>query len=99
MLSDLAKDLRDTLTIDHQSREELCEILSCSDRSLRRAVSELRELGINVASSSHDKGYWLGTNKEMEIIAREYDSRAIKDFKIADAIRKGPDKGQQEVSI
>ena len=99
MLSDLAKDLRDTLKTEPQTRADLCDILSCDDRSLRYAVAELREHGLNVASSSHSYGYWLGTPDEMKRVADEYSERAWKCQKIADAIRKGPDMGQMEVEL
>ena len=99
MLSDLAKSLRDTLTIEHQSKAELCDKLHCKERDVRRAAAELRAIGLNVASNSRDNGYWYGTPEEMEIVAKEYDSRAVKCWKTAEAIRKGPDEGQMEVEL
>ena len=99
MLSALAKDLRDTLKTEPQTKVELCDILSCDDRKLRYAAAELRAAGYNIASSSHCSGYWLGSPEEMEIVAMEYESRAWKCQKIAEAIRKGPDLGQLEVKI
>ena len=99
MISDLAGRLKDTLRAEHQPREMLCAKLNCNDRALRFAATELKMVGFNICSSSRETGYWLGTPEEMEALAKEYDSRAMKNLRIAQAIRRGPDLGQMEGEV
>lgn len=99
MITLLAKQLSEILKSDPQTREELCAQLNCDDRSLRRAAAELRNVGFNIASSSHSKGYWLGTKEEMEALANEYDERGWMCYQVAWNIRRGPDLGQMEVEL
>ena len=89
MITLLAKQLMAVLKIEPQSREELCVRLHCNDRSLRLAVAELRLQGYNVASSSHCKGYWLGTKEEMKHVAYEYFARAAKVTDLGEAVLRG----------
>ena len=99
MLSDLAKDLRDTLTTEPQSRSELMDMLNCSDRSLRRAVNELRKNGYNVASNSDTKGYWYGDEEDKERTIKDLRARAAELRQTALALEHVPDIGQMEVSL
>ena len=99
MLSDLATELKDALGPKPQSRDCLMDQLHCSDRMLRRAVSELRSNGLPVASDSDTKGYWWGDDNDIARTVKEYRSRAFDLLQIADALESGPDLGQMEVSI
>lgn len=99
MITLLAKQLSEVLTNKPQRRSELCDRLHCDDRSLRRAVNELRELGFNVASNSQRAGYWYGNEADKERTISEYTARGIKDLRIAEAIKRGPDLGQLEVEV
>lgn len=103
MISLLAKQLSEILTTEHQSRKALCEKIHCKDRELRRAVTELRKVGFNVASSSScrgdDQGYWLGDKDEMQHVANMYFSMGYEDINTGLAIERGPDLGQMEVEV
>ena len=99
MLTDLAKDLRDTLTDEPQSRAQLMDQLHCSDRSLRRAVNELRKHGYNIASNSDTKGYWYGTEEDKERTIKDLRARAAELRQTAIALEHGPDLGQMEVRL
>lgn len=97
MLSDLAKDLRDILTTEPQTRVELAEKLNCNDRAVRRAVHELRKNGYNIASKSDCKGYWYGNEEDKERTIKELRARAAELRQTALALEHGPDLGQMEV--
>jgi len=99
MISDLAKELRDTLTDEPQSRDMLRDTLHCTDRSLRRAVSELRRHGYNIASNSETKGYWYGNEEDKERTIRDLRARAAELRQTALALEHGPDLGQMEVEV
>ena len=99
MLSDLAKDLRDILTTEPQTRAELCDELSCGDRSLRRAVNELRKHGYNIASNSDTRGYWYGDENDKERTIKDLRARAAELRQTAIALENGPDLGQMEVDL
>ena len=95
----LSQELLRALTNEPQSKDALKDRLHISEREVRRCVAELRNLGYNVASNSHGKGYWLGNDKDKECTVREYRSRASKLMKTADALEQGPDLGQMEAEI
>lgn len=99
MLSDLAKDLRDTLKTEPQTRADLCDELSCSDRSLRRAVNELRKHGYNIASNSDTRGYWYGDENDKQRTIKDLRARAAELRQTAIALENGPDLGQMEVDL
>jgi len=82
------------LTDKPQSKEELSAQMNTSERSVRKAVEELRREGVPVVSSSHLKGYWLGTKEEAMITAKEYKSRAMRMLRTARALELGEDVGQ-----
>lgn len=82
------------LTDKPQSKEELSAQMNASERSVRKAVEELRSEGVPVVSSSHLKGYWLGTKEEAMRTAREYKSRAMRMLRTARALELGEDIGQ-----
>ena len=103
-ISELAKELKDTLTDKYQTRGDLCILLSTDtrrvrDRKLRDAVKELRRLGYPVVSSSHLKGYKYGTREEVEAAAREFEKRGKECFENARALRAGLDIGQEEIEL
>ena len=95
----LSQELLRTLTDEPQSKDDLKDKLHISEREVRRCITELRDAGFNVASSSHGKGYWLGNESDKECTIKEYRSRAAKLIKTAEALEKGPDLGQMEVSL
>lgn len=99
MLSDLAKDLRDILTTEPQTRADLCDALSCGDRALRRAVNELRKHGYNIASNSDTRGYWYGDENDKERTIKDLRARAAELRQTAIALENGPDLGQMEVDL
>lgn len=70
-----------------------------SERDVRRAIAELRDLGYNIASSSDTQGYWLGNEADKERTIKELKSRAMKLLKTADALEKGPDIGQVNMEV
>ena len=98
-MTTLSERLWEVLTEEPQSKWTLADRLHTNEREIRRCITELRMFGYNVASSSRGKGYWKGSTVEMAALAREYDSRANECYKIATAIRQGPDIGQMEVSL
>lgn len=54
------------------SRKELCVLTGYSDRRNRRLIAEAGKAGHIIVSSSHTKGYYIGTTEEdYRIIARE----------------------------
>jgi hypothetical protein len=107
-MTSLSRRLLDVLTDEPQSKWELQEklaerrgkIMICPcERDVRRAIAELRSLGFNIASSSDQKGYWLGDEVARQRTINELRSRAMKLLKTADALEKGPDMGQLEVEV
>lgn len=110
ILSPLARRLYSELTTEPMSKWELQEKLATyddkhrvaiipSERDVRRAIRELRELGFNIASSSDHKGYWIGDETARQRTIKEYRSRAAALLKVADKLEKGPDIGQMEMEI
>lgn len=98
-MTSLANELLAVLTDKPQSRAVLAEKLNCRDRSLRRAVAELRENGFNIASNSDTKGYWIGTEKDKERVIKSLKSRGFKLLREAYDLERGVDLGQMEVSM
>ena len=98
-MREMAERLLEVLTNEPKSRDDIKELLSCSDRDVRRAVNELRLNGYNVASSSETKGYWLGNETDKNRTIAELKARAKALIDTADALAKGPDLGQVEVSL
>ena len=98
-MTKLANELLGILTDEPQTRGELSERLSCSDRSLRRAVAELRKNGFNIASNCDTKGYWIGTDEDRKRVANSLKSRAFELLREAYDIERGVDLGQMEVSM
>lgn len=64
-------------TIDNPiSRGELASRTGYSDRTIRKAILELRENGFRVISSSYTTGYWLAqTPEEYRILRNDYLAR------------------------
>lgn len=58
-------------------RKMLCQMLGIKDRTLRNLVREARQKGIPICSKSQRKGYWLGTDEEIEKMIAEYRHRAL----------------------
>ena len=58
------------------SRYWLAQKLGQNERSVREEITRLRATGINVISSSHGRGYYLGTDAEREAMRREAERRA-----------------------
>ena len=71
-----------------QSRYDIANKCNINERTVRRAVEELRLEGYPICISSQGKGYWIGAGKEIESTARELESRAYKLLKVAKAMRK-----------
>lgn len=90
-MSDLAEFLWDVLTDEPKTRGELMEILGEKDRAIRRAVTELRKHGYNVASSSSVGGYWRGNEDDRKRTIREYRAKAYEELAIAYALERGED--------
>lgn len=100
ILSPLARGVYSLLGNEPITKWELKEKLAApSERDVRDAIKELRELGFNIASSSGKKGYWLGDENARQRTIKEYRSRANSLNKTADALEKGPDIGQVEMEI
>lgn len=108
-MTPLAEKVLNMLTEEPQSRYELQGRLAVynekgigvcpSERDVRRAIAELRDLGYNIASSSDTQGYWLGNEADKERTIKELKSRAMKLLKTADALEKGPDIGQVNMEV
>lgn len=110
ILSPLARRLYSCLTTYPLSKWQLQEMLATyddkhkvvivpSERDVRRAIRELRELGFNIASSSDHKGYWIGDETARLRTIKEYRSRAKALLDVADKLEKGPDIGQMEMEL
>ena len=110
ILSPLARRVFSVLTTEPISKWDLQEklatwddkhkvVIAPSERDVRRAIRELRELGFNVASSSDHKGYWIGDETARLRTIKEYRSRAKALLDVADKLEKGPDIGQVEMEI
>lgn len=110
ILSPLARRLYSNLTTEPISKWDLQEKLATwdekhkvaivpSERDVRRAIRELRELGFNIASSSDHKGYWIGDETARQRTIKEYRSRAKALLDVADKLEKGPDIGQMEMEL
>lgn len=52
------------------SKETLCTYFKCSERQLRRTITELRQSGMAICSNSKSSGYWL-TSKELLKVSPE----------------------------
>ena len=109
-MTELAKKVYEQLSEEPISKFELQERLAVwnekgtgarcpSERDIRRAIAELRHAGFNIASSSDQKGYWLGDETAKQRTIAELRSRAEKLWKTADAIERGPDLGQLEMEV
>lgn len=96
-MTELAKRLWDELTDQPQTRAQLRDALGVRDRSLRRAVVELRKRGYNVATSSITGGYWRGNEKDKRVTIAEYRSRAYELLGTANAMECGPIEGQEAI--
>ena len=106
-MTPLARRVWNLLTDEPQSRFDLQSKLAVwsekgiaicpSERDVRRAIAELRDLGYNVASSSDKKGYWRGTKADKERTIKELRSRASKLLQTAEALEEGPDLGQLQM--
>lgn len=76
------------------------KVAYCPDeRAIRRAVTELRQNGYNIASSSDVEGYWLGSDEDKRRTVNELRSRAMKLLKTADALERGPLNDQMEMQL
>lgn len=72
------------------TRQTLCEKLGVGDRQLRSAISELRKTGCPVVSTSGKKGYYMAkTTNDMELVIREYRSKALDMLKTMHTLIKG----------
>lgn len=86
--------LLSTLTKEPQTKWELSKKLNTDERVIRQAIEELRNEGIPIISSSHSKGYRIGTRQEAHLTALEYRARAYKMLRTATALELGEDVGQ-----
>lgn len=77
-----------------QTSQELHSKLGYSEREIRKAITDLRNSGWNIAATSGTKGYWIGSEEDRKRTVREYRARAYKMLKTAEALEKGPDLGQ-----
>jgi biotin operon repressor len=58
------------------TRTELRIFTGLSDRQIRHRIKELRDEGVIILSSSHDKGYWISNNiQEIQFFLRECENR------------------------
>lgn len=110
MMTILSRRLLECLTDKPISKWDLQEMLASWDqkkkvaycpneRAIRRAVTELRENGYNIASSSDCKGYWLGSDEDKRRTVNELRSRAKKLLATADALERGPLNDQMEMEL
>ena len=101
MLSDLAKDLRDTLTDEPQSARELKDKLGLRTGSeLRDLVDELRANGYPVCSrTTQGGGYWYGNAADIGRTIADLKSRRRELSDVIAALERGPLYGQMEVSL
>lgn len=58
------------------SRYWLADRMKTSERAVRKEIERLRTKGVNIISSSHGKGYYLGTDADRETMRREAERRA-----------------------
>lgn len=98
-LSKKARILLELLDEHPKDKDTLHTMLNVNVRTVRQYVDELRLRGIQVASNSHTKGYWLGSKEDIALTIADYRSRARKLYAIADALEKGEDIGQEEMDI
>lgn len=98
-MTDLSKELLAELTSEPQSKWLLAEKLNADERSIRRAVKELRDNGYIVVSHSLNRGYKLGSEKDREGMIREYESRIASMSATVKALKEGRDLGQLEVDL
>lgn len=94
-MSDLADRLWDVLDSTPSTREELIEELGANDRTIRRAVKELRDRGYNVATDSDTGGYWRGNEIDKRRTINELRARAYKELATAEALELGPEANAQ----
>lgn len=72
------------------TRGTLCEKLGVGDRQLRAAISDLRKEGYAVVSTSGRKGYYMAkTANDVELVIREYRSKALDMLKTMHTLIKG----------
>lgn len=84
------------LTDKPQDRWTLSKSLGISERAFRDTVRQLRLEGHPIATSSHGKGYKIGTREEVLRTARELRSRAYDQLRTARAL-EGIDPDQIEM--
>lgn len=96
-MSETAERLWEILTDRPTPRYYLRDALGVSDRALRRAVTELRKNGYNVAANSSTGGYWKGDDNDKKHTIAEYRSRAYELLATASAMECGPLDGQEAI--
>lgn len=72
-------------------RQMIADMAGTDERSVRRAIKELRDNGFNVASSSHAGGYWKGNDQDRRRTVSELRARAYKELETARRLEQGPD--------
>jgi transcription initiation factor IIE alpha subunit len=90
-MSELAKRIWDLLDDEVKLNKDMIAALTNSDeRTVRRAIKELRDNGYNVATDSHTGGYWKGNAEDRRRTVAELRARAYKELATARALEMGP---------
>ena len=95
----LSEQLLEMLTDKPQSKWLLAQMLNTNERTVRRAVKELRDNGYVIVAHSINEGYSLGTEKDRDGMIREYEARIASMSATVKALKQGRDLGQMEVEL
>ena len=72
-------------------------IVGASERTVRNAISILRNEGVRVCSDSHGRGYWLAEDEDDYLAFRsEYISRATE---ITKTVKAMDEAGEQQITL
>lgn len=75
------------------SKGYLISMVGENERTIRRAIRNLREQGYPICSLSNGKGYWMGNKEDVRATASELRSRAFKLLRVA-KVMEGIDPNQ-----
>ena len=98
-MTELAERLLDELDNEPKSKWYLAQKLDTNERSIRRAIKELRDNGYVVISHSTNRGYRLGMEEDREGMIREYEARIASMSATVKALKQGRDLGQLEMEV
>ena len=94
---DVYKRLKHASKENPMDRRCYALVTGSSERSVRNAISVLRNEGVRVCATSHGYGYWIAKDEEEYSVFRsEYMSRANEIMKTVKAM---DDAGEKQISI